>query len=180
MIDFSFCKVLTEPEYLVSVSYNAIKCFLTTVISPSGVLHLSSMCHLPTVCNPIMLVLTLLFILRMMFIFGVWEFMTDFFLLKTSVILLAHSFIPHAFLPQVSISTVGYGDMFPETPLGRIFAFTCISFGIILNGMPISILFNKFSDYYAKLKAFEYTSCIKNRGKVKFMKRASKKLAGCF
>ncbi len=71
MIDFSFCKVLTEPEYLVSVNYNAIKCFLITVISPSGVLHLSSMCHLPTVCNPIMLVLTLLFILRMMFIFGV-------------------------------------------------------------------------------------------------------------
>lgn len=49
MIVFSFCKVLTEPEYLVAVGYKAIKCFLTTVISPSGVLHLLSMCRLPTV-----------------------------------------------------------------------------------------------------------------------------------
>uniref|UniRef100_A0A667XXD3 Uncharacterized protein n=1 Tax=Myripristis murdjan TaxID=586833 RepID=A0A667XXD3_9TELE len=58
----------------------------------------------------------------------------------------------------VSISTVGYGDVVPVSILGRIVAFACISFGIILNGMPISILFNKFSDYYAKLKAQEYTS----------------------
>ena len=56
------------------------------------------------------------------------------------------------FLSQVSISTVGYGDVVPVTVLGRIVAFGCISFGIILNGMPISFLFNKFSDYYAKLK----------------------------
>ncbi|XDV53821.1 hypothetical protein PO909_022235 [Leuciscus waleckii] len=89
--------------------------------------------------------------------------------------------IPHAWWwAAVSISTVGYGDMFPETALGRIFAFACISFGIILNGMPISILFNKFSDYYAKLKAYEYTSTIKNRGKVRFVKRAAKTFTDCF
>ncbi|NWQ84228.1 KCNV2 protein, partial [Columbina picui] len=58
-------------------------------------------------------------------------------------------------LSQVSLSTVGYGDTVPDTVLGRIVAFGCISFGIILNGMPISILYNKFSDYYAKLKAHE-------------------------
>lgn len=58
---------------------------------------------------------------------------------------------------QVSISTVGYGDVVPISYLGRCVAFGCISFGIILNGMPISILFNKFSDYYAKLKEQEYT-----------------------
>lgn len=75
---------------------------------------------------------------------------------------------------------MGYGDMFPETHLGRIFAFACISFGIILNGMPISILFNKFSDYYSKLKAYEYTSNIKNRGKVRFAKRAAKTVTECF
>ncbi|KAK7944555.1 hypothetical protein WMY93_000283 [Mugilogobius chulae] len=60
-------------------------------------------------------------------------------------------------LEQVSISTVGYGDVVPVSYLGRCVAFGCISFGIILNGMPISILFNKFSDYYAKLKEQEYT-----------------------
>ncbi|KAK2910942.1 hypothetical protein Q8A67_003075 [Cirrhinus molitorella] len=85
--------------------------------------------------------------------------------------------IPHSWWwASVSISTVGYGDMYPETLLGRIFAFGCISFGIILNGLPISMLFNKFSDYYAKLKSHEYTSNMKNRGKVNFILRAKKKL----
>ncbi|KAJ4941487.1 hypothetical protein JOQ06_011366 [Pogonophryne albipinna] len=74
--------------------------------------------------------------------------------------------IPHAWWwAAVSISTVGYGDIYPETILGRFFAFICISFGIILNGLPISILFNKFSDYYAKLKSNRYTASMKNRGK---------------
>ncbi|XP_061539727.1 potassium voltage-gated channel subfamily V member 2-like [Phycodurus eques] len=67
------------------------------------------------------------------------------------------SSIPYAWWwAAVSISTVGYGDVVPVTVLGRVVAFGCISFGIILNGMPISFLFNKFSDYYAKLKAQEY------------------------
>uniref|UniRef100_A0A8C6RQB1 Potassium voltage-gated channel subfamily V member 2 n=1 Tax=Nannospalax galili TaxID=1026970 RepID=A0A8C6RQB1_NANGA len=79
----------------------------------------------------------------------------------------------------VSISTVGYGDMYPQTHLGRLFAFLCIAFGIILNGMPISILYNKFSDYYSKLKAYEYTAIRRERGKVNFMQRARKKMAEC-
>ncbi|XP_037607885.1 potassium voltage-gated channel subfamily V member 2 [Sebastes umbrosus] len=86
--------------------------------------------------------------------------------------------IPHAWWwAAVSISTVGYGDMLPETNLGRIFAFACISFGVILNGMPISILYNKFSDYYTKLKSHEYAAVTKARGKVQFAKRAAKRLA---
>ncbi|XP_066224167.1 potassium voltage-gated channel subfamily V member 2 [Saccopteryx leptura] len=88
--------------------------------------------------------------------------------------------IPHAWWwAAVSISTVGYGDMYPETHLGRLFAFLCIAFGIILNGMPISILYNKFSDYYSKLKAYEYTAIRRDRGKVDLMQRARKKLAEC-
>ncbi|XP_054613027.1 potassium voltage-gated channel subfamily V member 2 [Dunckerocampus dactyliophorus] len=80
---------------------------------------------------------------------------------------------------SVSISTVGYGDMLPETNLGRIFAFACISFGIILNGMPISILYNKFSDYYGKLKSQEYAAVTKARGDVHFAQRAAKKFVEC-
>uniref|UniRef100_A0A8C0CFN7 Potassium voltage-gated channel modifier subfamily V member 2 n=1 Tax=Balaenoptera musculus TaxID=9771 RepID=A0A8C0CFN7_BALMU len=88
--------------------------------------------------------------------------------------------IPHAWWwAAVSISTVGYGDMYPETHLGRLFAFLCIAFGIILNGMPISILYNKFSDYYSKLKAYEYTAIRRERGNVEFMQRARKKIAEC-
>ncbi|MEQ2183458.1 Potassium voltage-gated channel subfamily V member 2, partial [Goodea atripinnis] len=80
----------------------------------------------------------------------------------------------------VSISTVGYGDMFLETNLGRVFAFAYISFGIILNGMPISILYNKFSDYYAKLKSHEFAMVTKERGKVRFIKRAARRFAECW
>ncbi|XP_019501424.1 PREDICTED: potassium voltage-gated channel subfamily V member 2 [Hipposideros armiger] len=88
--------------------------------------------------------------------------------------------IPHAWWwAAVSISTVGYGDMYPETHLGRFFAFLCIAFGIILNGMPISILYNKFSDYYSKLKAYEYTAIRRERGNVDFLQRARKKMAEC-
>ncbi|XP_037122309.1 potassium voltage-gated channel subfamily V member 2-like [Syngnathus acus] len=80
----------------------------------------------------------------------------------------------------VSISTVGYGDMLPETNLGRVFAFACIAFGIILNGMPISVLYNKFSDYYGKLKSQEYAAITKARGDVQFARRAAKKFAECY
>ncbi|XP_028672782.1 potassium voltage-gated channel subfamily V member 2 [Erpetoichthys calabaricus] len=79
----------------------------------------------------------------------------------------------------VSISTVGYGDTVPESVLGRFVAFGCISFGIILNGMPISILFNKFSDYYAKLKEQEGDTAVKLRGKVRLRQRALRKLSEC-
>ncbi|XP_007890805.1 potassium voltage-gated channel subfamily V member 2 [Callorhinchus milii] len=88
--------------------------------------------------------------------------------------------IPHSWWwAAVSISTVGYGDVYPETFLGRFFAFGCIAFGIILNGMPISILYNKFSDYYTKLKSNEYTTKQQQRGQINFSDRAMRKIAEC-
>lgn len=83
------------------------------------------------------------------------------------------------FLSKVSISTVGYGDVVPVTVLGRIVAFGCISFGIILNGMPISFLFTKFSDYYGKLKAEEYnTTSVRRRLRLK--RRLRHRVDMCF
>lgn len=82
-------------------------------------------------------------------------------------------------LSQVTISTVGYGDEVPVSILGRLVAFTCISFGIILNGMPISFLFNKFSDYYAKLKAQEYNTVLVKR-RFQLRRRLRRKLDVCF
>ncbi|KAK2822203.1 hypothetical protein Q5P01_022268 [Channa striata] len=79
----------------------------------------------------------------------------------------------------VSISTVGYGDVVPISYLGRCVAFGCISFGIILNGMPISILFNKFSDYYAKLKEQEYTFSNTERT-FQLRKRLRRKFESCY
>ncbi|KAG9480699.1 hypothetical protein GDO78_012256 [Eleutherodactylus coqui] len=79
----------------------------------------------------------------------------------------------------VSISTVGYGDTIPDTILGRIVAFLCISFGIILNGMPISILYNRFSDFYAKLKAHETTGVVKIGTEIRFKERIMEKIKTC-
>ncbi|XP_026886133.2 potassium voltage-gated channel subfamily V member 2 [Electrophorus electricus] len=79
----------------------------------------------------------------------------------------------------VSISTVGYGDVVPMSYSGRVVAFGCISFGIILNGMPISILFNKFSDYYSRLKAQEYTQT-KVQHSLQLKKRFRRKLEAFF
>lgn len=74
---------------------------------------------------------------------------------------------------------MGYGDVVPVTIVGRIVAFGCTSFGIILNGMPISFLFNKFSDYYAKLKAEEYnTKSVERRLQLK--RRLRRRMDMCF
>ncbi|KAL4660835.1 potassium voltage-gated channel subfamily V member 2-like [Arapaima gigas] len=86
--------------------------------------------------------------------------------------------IPHSWWwATVSITTVGYGDMYPETYLGRLLAFGCISFGIILNGMPISMLFNKFSNYYNQLRAHEHSTKGNRQMKVRFVQRAIEKVA---
>ncbi|XP_070599329.1 potassium voltage-gated channel subfamily V member 2-like [Erythrolamprus reginae] len=81
----------------------------------------------------------------------------------------------------VSLSTVGYGDTVPDTFLGRAVAFGCIAFGIILNGMPISILYNKFSDYYATLKAHEdkSTVALKTPREHSLKERLRAKMDGC-
>ncbi|XP_009999622.1 PREDICTED: potassium voltage-gated channel subfamily V member 2-like [Chaetura pelagica] len=92
------------------------------------------------------------------------------------------SSIPHTWWwAAVSLSTVGYGDTVPDTILGKFVAFACISFGIILNGMPISILYNKFSDYYAKLKAHERepSHSLKLSRRLELKKRVLRKLSEC-
>lgn len=75
---------------------------------------------------------------------------------------------------------MGYGDTVPDTMLGRIVAFVCISFGIILNGMPISILYNKFSDYYAKLKAHEMSQSHQLSRRIRLKERVLRKFSECW
>jgi voltage-gated potassium channel len=46
----------------------------------------------------------------------------------------------------VTLTTVGYGDVFPVTPLGRVLAAVTAIMGIGLIAMPTGILAAAFSD----------------------------------
>jgi hypothetical protein len=53
---------------------------------------------------------------------------------------------------SITMTTVGYGDLYPTTPGGRVLAVFCALCGLILMALPISILGNNFSQEYRKYK----------------------------
>ncbi|XP_052000627.1 potassium voltage-gated channel subfamily V member 1 [Xyrauchen texanus] len=54
-----------------------------------------------------------------------------------------------------SMTTVGYGDIRPETALGKMMAFICILSGILILALPIAIINDRFSACYFTLKMKE-------------------------
>nr|XP_055067980.1 potassium voltage-gated channel subfamily V member 1 [Misgurnus anguillicaudatus] len=54
-----------------------------------------------------------------------------------------------------SMTTVGYGDIRPDTVLGKIMAFICILSGILILALPIAIINDRFSACYFTLKMKE-------------------------
>ncbi|XP_042597783.1 potassium voltage-gated channel subfamily V member 1-like [Cyprinus carpio] len=54
-----------------------------------------------------------------------------------------------------SMTTVGYGDIRPETGLGKVIAFICILSGILILALPIAIINDRFSACYFTLKMKE-------------------------
>lgn len=53
----------------------------------------------------------------------------------------------------VSMTTVGYGDVFPQTAAGRIVATLCILCGLLVVSVPITTIMNNFSKYFEKNNA---------------------------
>lgn len=53
----------------------------------------------------------------------------------------------------ITITTVGYGDTAPETPLGKFFGSLCAALSIIITALPISIIGSNFSLYYSHAQA---------------------------
>ena len=53
---------------------------------------------------------------------------------------------------SITMTTVGYGDLYPTSPGGRVLAVFCALCGLILMALPISILGNNFSQEYRKYK----------------------------
>lgn len=57
---------------------------------------------------------------------------------------------------SITMTTVGYGDLYPTSPGGRVLAVACAMCGLILMAMPISILGDNFSrEYTAYRKALQ-------------------------
>ena len=59
----------------------------------------------------------------------------------------------------VTLTTVGYGDVFPVTPLGKIFAAIIAILGIGMFALPTGILGASFVEEIDKMKAKEKASC---------------------
>ncbi|KAM7421627.1 hypothetical protein PAMA_015670 [Pampus argenteus] len=54
-----------------------------------------------------------------------------------------------------SMTTVGYGDIRPDTAVGKVLAFLCILSGILILALPIAIINDRFSACYFTLKLKE-------------------------
>lgn len=62
--------------------------------------------------------------------------------------------IPDAFwYATISLTTIGYGDLSPTTLLGRLFGSACVITGVLMIGLPMTIVVEIFTNLYNHLRA---------------------------
>ncbi|XP_054652303.1 potassium voltage-gated channel subfamily S member 3-like [Dunckerocampus dactyliophorus] len=55
----------------------------------------------------------------------------------------------------ISMTTVGYGDTFPVTLAGKLVGTLCILSGLLIVALPITNIFNKFTNFYQKQRTVD-------------------------
>jgi len=70
---------------------------------------------------------------------------------STKVVSPFKSILHACYWAVVTTTTVGYGDFYPTSPLGRLFAVIFMYFGIVLLALPISVVGASFQREYERL-----------------------------
>ncbi|KAK2178086.1 hypothetical protein NP493_563g02013 [Ridgeia piscesae] len=106
------------------------------------------------------LLMLLIFVFIVVLIFSVVIYYAEFFEEET------FRSIPHGYWwAIITLTTVGYGDMYPKSVMGYLVGAMCALTGILATGLPVPIIANNFNLYYghALLKdALDHNRKIKN------------------
>jgi voltage-gated potassium channel Kch len=114
------------------------------------------------------LVMLLIFVFIVILIFAVVIYYAEFFEDTTFLS------IPQGYWwAIITLTTVGYGDMYPKSPTGYIVGSLCALTGILATGLPVPIIANNFNLYYTHTKLKDAVSNRRPSSKHKCMNESS-------
>ena len=102
----------------------------------------------------------MIFVFIVVLIFAVVIYYAEFFVADT------FETIPSGYWwAIVTLTTVGYGDMYPKSGMGYVVGTLCALTGILATGLPVPIIANNFNLYYSHANLKEQLTKRKSRRK---------------